>query len=95
MSEALEQFGCELKVWVHGRRLLAPAFSHVRPDMAIERSIDLTTIKKLRQIFQGMNFALLQIEWVNHSFPILVRKTRGPDKNIHRVFNSLAGKHGP
>ena len=33
--------------------------------MAIKRGIDLTTIKKLCQIFERMNFALLQIGWVN------------------------------
>jgi len=90
VRESLEQLGCELKIRVHGRRLLAPAFSYARPDVAIKRGIDLTTIKELSQVFERMNFALLQIGRINHALPILVRKTCGPDKNIHRVFNSLA-----
>ena len=82
----------ELKIRVHGCRLIAPAFSYVRPDVAIKRGVDLTTIKKLGQIFERMNFALLQIGWVDDAFPIFVRKACGAEKNIHPVFNSLAAK---
>jgi hypothetical protein len=61
--------------------------------VAIKRGIDLTTIKKLCQVLKGMNFALLQIGWVNDAFPIFVRKACGADKNIHPVFNSLAAEN--
>jgi hypothetical protein len=77
---------------LHGRCLFTPAFSYVRPDVAIKRGIDLATIEERREVFKRMNFALFQIGWVNHTFPIFVRKARGADKNIHPVFNSLATK---
>jgi hypothetical protein len=63
VRKSLEQLGCELKIRVHGCRLLALAFTRVRSDVAIKRGIDLTTIEELRQIFERMNFALLQIGW--------------------------------
>jgi hypothetical protein len=50
--------------------------------VAIERGVDFTTIKELSQIFERVNFALLQIEGINHAFPIFARKACGPDKNI-------------
>jgi hypothetical protein len=55
-----------------------------------KRRIDLATIEELCQILERVNFALFQIGGVNHAFPIFVRKARRPNKNIRRVFNSLA-----
>jgi acetyltransferase-like isoleucine patch superfamily enzyme len=92
VRKSLEQLGCELKIRVHGYRLLTPAFSYIRPDVAIKRGIDLATIEKLCQVFERVNFALLQIGRVKHAFPIFVRKACGADKNIHPVFNSLAAE---
>jgi hypothetical protein len=60
--------------------------------VAIKRGIDLATVEELCQVFERMNFALLQIGWVNHALPIFVRKARSADKNIHPVFNSLVAE---
>src|SRR5262249_38669159 len=83
MGKALVQLGREQEIAIHLPGLPGPVFSHIRPDVTVKRCIDLAAIEKLRQVLERMNLALFEVRRINDSFPVLVGKARGPNKNVH------------
>ncbi len=92
MREGLVQLCSEQKSGIDSGHHRGPLCADLRLDVPVERRVDLAAIEELCQIFQGVDFALLEILGIDDSLPVFIGEARRPDKNIRQFFQCLTGK---